>query len=218
MTVGKTFVAQVLQAHRYEIAALRLKWKRTVPAPLSCNHTWALDMTGKGDERGDIHTIVGLIDHGSRLALALRPVRQRTSVAMLKVLLAAVETYGMPKILRTDNEACFTSGLFRVGLRLMGIRHRLGQPGCPWQNGRIERLFGTLKSKLDQLIVADFTDLELAIWQFRCWYNAIRPHQHLGGRTPEEAWCGIDPYRQAPKSVYRFEAWEGLLTGYYLRR
>jgi hypothetical protein len=76
----------------------------------------------------------------------------------------------------------------------------------------------TLKGKLDQLEVADFTSLEQALILFRCWYNAIRPHQHLQGRTPQEAWHGVDPYRQAPKSVHRFEAWDGLLTGYYLRR
>jgi transposase InsO family protein len=29
--------------------------------------------------------------------------------------------------------------------------HCLSTPGCPWENGRIERLFGTLKNKLDQL-------------------------------------------------------------------
>ena len=53
--------------------------------------------------------------------------------------------------------------------------------------------------------------------QFRFWYNAVRPHQHLGGLTPEEVWRGIDPYARAPKAVHLFEAWGGLLRGYYLR-
>ena len=38
-----------------------------------------------------------------------------------------------------------------LALRLMGIRHQRIDPHCPWQNGRIERFFGTLKPHLRQL-------------------------------------------------------------------
>jgi hypothetical protein len=50
------------------------------------------------------------------------------------------------------------------------------------------------------------------------WYNAVRPHQNINGRTPLEAWMRVDPYRDAPKQAVRFEAWDGLLTGFYMRR
>ena len=49
--------------------------------------------------------------------------------------------------------AMFRSVAFRITLWLAGIRHQLTVPGCPWQNGRIERLFGTLKAKLDRIEV-----------------------------------------------------------------
>ena len=56
------------------------------------------------------------------------------------------------------------------------------------------------------------------IFEFRCWYNFVRPHQNLAGWTPAEAWTsGVDPYAKAPKSACWFEAWDGLLTGYHLR-
>jgi len=90
--------------------------------------------------------------------------------------------------------------------------------GCPWQNGRIERLFGTLKEKLDQWCVENATGLSGALNIFAHWYNAVRPHQNLNGRTPLEAWTGIDPYRSAPKQAVWFEGWHRLLTGIYLRR
>jgi len=88
----------------------------------------------------------------------------------------------------------------------------------PWQNGRIERLFGTLKDKLNQLRVADLVGLQQAMAEFTFWYNAVRPHQHLNGRTPLEAWQGMNPYQQIPKEAYLFQAWDGLLAGVYLRR
>ena len=52
---------------------------------------------------------------------------------------------------------------------------------------------------------------------FSVWYNAVRPHQNLAELTPDEAWYGTNPYANAPKSVHWFEAWDGLLKGYYLR-
>ena len=52
---------------------------------------------------------------------------------------------------------------------------------------------------------------------FRYWYNHIRPHQNLDGKTPAEAWRGIDPYTKPPKEEHWFEAWDGLLVGYCLR-
>ncbi|MGN6323722.1 MAG: integrase core domain-containing protein [Dyella sp.] len=115
------------------------------------------------------------------------------------------------------NEACFTSSEFKEGLAGLGIKHQRSRPGMPWQNGRIERLFLTLKEKLDQLWVLDTVALQLALGSFRLWYNGVRVHQHLDGRTPSEAWHGIDQYK-SPKSVELFEAWDGLLVGYYMRR
>jgi transposase InsO family protein len=80
------------------------------------------------------------------------PVR---SAAHTRVRLAqAIRRYGKPRILRTDNEAVFTSRTFRLGLLLLGIRHQRIDAHCPWQNGRMERFFGTLKRKLDRLSVA----------------------------------------------------------------
>jgi transposase InsO family protein len=99
-----------------------------------------------------------------------------------------------------------------------GHRHHPSTPGCPWQNGRIERLFGTLREKVDQFAAPDFSGLEIALVQFEFWYNHVRPHQHLCGWTPADAWNGRNPYLRVPKASLFFNAWEGLLTGIYLKR
>ena len=120
--------------------------------------------------------------------------------------------------MRTDNEAVFTSRTFRLVLFILGIHHQRTDPGCPWQNGRIERFFGTLKEKLDQLAVDSREALNLALGEFRFFYHHVRVHQNLNGRTPAEAWAGIDPFADGFRNEYWFEAWDGLLNGYYLRR
>ena len=107
--------------------------------------------------------------------------------------------------------------VFRVALFVLGIRHRRIDPGCPWQNGRIERFFGTLKEKLDQLAVDSFEALNEALGEFRFFYNHVRPHQNLQTRTPAEAWAGVDPAVVRPRDEYWFEAWDGLLAGFYWR-
>ena len=51
-----------------------------------------------------------------------------------------------------------------------------------------------------------------------CWYNHVRPHQYLNECTPAEAWSNIDIYTKPIKDKTWFDAWDGLLTGFYLRR
>lgn len=229
VTVGKTFVHQVLQRHDYEIQILRRNLKHAKPKPVARNLIWGLDLTGKTDANGCLHALLGIIDHGSRALLHLQVLHNKTSRTLLACLREIITAYGKPKIIRTDNESIFTSKEFRLGLKQLGIRHQRTDPGCPWQNGRIERLFGTLKQKLDQLIYSPLTlageglgervreQLNRDLSTFCHWYNHVRPHQNLEGRTPAEAWNGIDPYTKPAKQERWFEAWDGLLSGYELR-
>lgn len=217
-TVGKSFVADTVRKHRYEIEVERRRIKHRVPPALPRNLVWAMDMTGKTDAAGNLHMILGLLDHGSRGLLTLAALPDKGSWTLLGHLFLAIGQYGKPRALRTDNEACFTSRVFRFVLALAGIRHQRSDPGCPWQNGRIERLFGTLKRKLDQWEVVGFEALQGSLGEFQFWYNHVRAHQHLGGATPAEAWAGVNPFAVKHKSETWFEAWDGLLQGYYLRR
>ena len=89
---------------------------------------------------------------------------------------------------------------------------------CPWQNGRIERLFGTLKSKLSGLVFDDYNSTSQNMKVFKFWYNHIRTHDHLGGRTPFEVYNGLPMSVAKPhqKPDY-FSAWHGSLSGYWFR-
>jgi putative transposase len=144
-TVGKSFVAETIRKHQYEIAILRRTIKHRVPSPVPSNLVWAMDLTGKVDAMGQVHSILGLLDHGSRALLKLTVLPNKCSWTLLGHLFLAIGKYGKPMALRTDNESVFVSRLFRTVLCLAGIRHQRADPGCPWQNGRIERLFLTLK-------------------------------------------------------------------------
>jgi len=217
-TVSKSWVAAAVRKHRLEIEERRREWKRRIPPPMAANRIWGIDLTGKSDLGGNLHHVLGVVDHGSRLAIALRALPDKASITLLRALLDAIERHGRPRAIRTDNEAVFTSRLFRFVLWTLRIAHQRTEPHCPWQNGRVERFFGTLKGKLDRWTVDGRDELALALGDFRAWYNHVRPHQHLGGRTPAEARAGVDPYARAPRAASYFSAWDGTLTGFYLRR
>ena len=217
MTVSRSYVAYTIRDHRYRIAVMRRELKHRRPRQAGMNHEWALDLTGKMDDQGKVHHILGIIDHGSRRCLCLRPVVNKCAWSLLGQVCLAIGRYGKPKFLRTDNETVFRSSTFRAVLMLLGIRQRFSVLGCPWTNGRMERFFGTLKERLNLWAVENEEQLRLSLDQFEFFYNAVRPHAHLDGATPLEAWNGVEPYRKT-KGVRWFEAWDGLLTGFHIRR
>jgi transposase InsO family protein len=218
MSVGKTFVSTTVRKHRLEIDSRRREWKRRVPRPTEANRIWGVDLTAKTDLQGVAHPILGILDHGSRFVVTLQALPDKASITLLRALLDAIELHGKPRAIRTDNEAVFTSRLFRFGLGILGIRHQLSELHCPWQNGRVERFFGALKEKLNRWAVGSFEELQVALGDFGDWYNHVRPHQHLQARIPAEAWLRIDPWREAPRRITYFSAWDGMLTGFHLRR
>jgi putative transposase len=215
--VSKSFVAGVIRKHRYAIDVLRRDIRNRVPRALAINAVWGFDLTGKQDAHGERHAILGIVDHGSRFAVMLAVVRNQNFYTLAGHLLIAIGQFGIPKAIRTDNGSTLISWRFRRFLSILGIRHQRTAVGCPWQNGRIERLFGTLKQKLDQVVVRDRRQLSFALSTFRHWYNEIRPHQNLAERTPTEAWNCVDVYCGPPQSGRWFTAWGGLLRGYRLR-
>lgn len=203
-----------MRHHHHAIVHQRRRLKNRIPSDPPHNRVWGLDLTGKADESGTVHDLLGLVEHRSRQCLCLTSLRTKATTAILRHIFDAVDTFGRPRIVRTDNEAIFTCRLFRMTLAALGIRHQRTERHAPWQNGRIERFFGTLKRSLNPWCVADHRQLAGALADFRFFYNHVRPHQHLGGRTPGEAWAGIDPFVR-PRKAIPYVAWDGLLTGYY---
>lgn len=217
-TISKSYVAYTVRGYRLEILRLRRETKHKKPFAVPINAVWGVDMTGKTDESGRLHMMLGIIDHGSRHLLNLSVLTNKSSWTLIGHLCLAISRYGKPKAIRTDNERCFTSLVFTSALRCFGIRHQLIDLGCPWQNGRIERLFGTLKQSLNFWSVAHHAQLQAALNLFHDWYCCVRPHSNLNSVTPYEVWCGVDPYLCKPKRVEWFSAWDGLLCGFRIRR
>jgi transposase InsO family protein len=208
MTVGKTYVADTIRRHQYAILCLRRKLKHRVPRPVPHNLIWGMDLLTKTDAHGHQHVVLAILDHASRACLCVQRLTDKSSVTIWHHLVTVCRQYGYPRFLRTDNEAIFTSRLLAVMLRLVGIRLQHSDPGCPWQNGRVERLIGTMKRLLVQHSIDDAASCDRALQHVRTVYNHLRPHQHLQGRTPGEVWAGVDVFAPTVRGRTWLWRWE----------
>jgi hypothetical protein len=88
-----------------------------VPRPIPANRRWGLDCTGKADLSGREHVILGGVDHGTRLNVALAVLRQANAWTILGHLFIAIGRFGKPNAVRTDNAAVFRSQFVPSGAR-----------------------------------------------------------------------------------------------------
>jgi putative transposase len=198
MTVSKTYVADTCQRHHYLILAARRTLKHRIPRPMPRNRVWWCNLLVKTDQQGQPHLALAILDHASRACLRLQRLSDKSSLTLFRELIEAVNRYGRPQFLRSDNEAVLLSRLFRFGVWLLGIRQQRIDPGCPWQNGRVERFIGTVKRELAREPIRDGNELATALHEIRTWYNHDRPRDHLQGRTSAEVWAGIDVFAAKP--------------------
>jgi putative transposase len=86
-----------------------------------------------------------------------------------------------------DNGLIFQSRRFRAACRDYRLRQEFITPYTPEQNGLVERFFRSLKEECVWLHnFGSFTEAHTAIAKWIEWYNAGRPHQALGYRSPRQ--------------------------------
>ena len=226
VSVGSSFTCEFLKSHAVQVLRLRRELKARPPRIVPICHTWAMDLTFFTDDVKCTRASLGILDHGSRALLCLQTLVKRNSWTLLGYLCLAIGRYGKPRKLRTDNEAVFNSFVFKSFLHLAGIQKQTTNVHSPWQNGRMERLFGTLKPVLHQLRISGKVQLQNALDEFRVFYNHCRPHFNLNSQTPAQVW-----YKQADKGKRKqpkrkvvgnenhepvfVQAFDGLLHGVY---
>lgn len=217
VSVGRTWVRELLIKKAHAALHCQHALKHQVPMRVPNNRQWGIDTTCVTDHEGIQHIVLGAIDHGSRLNLMLRHLRRFNRWTFLGALLLAFGEFGRPDAIKTDNHPVFHSAVVKLLLRWCGVRVRHSRPARPWENGYIERLFGTLKQCLANYPITGLRHLRTALPAFQFWCNVTRPHQHLQGQTQQQAWTGLNPFQVGPRSTRMFSAWGGRLRGMVLR-
>ncbi len=164
------------------------------------NDLWCIDFKGwfrtLDGQRCDPLTIT---DADSRFLIECRIVPETTE-AVQPVVDQALRELGLPRAIRSDNGTPFaatnsTAGLSRLSVHWLklGIRPELIEPGCPQQNGRHERMHGTLKKETSSPPAADLAEQQARFDAFRQDFNDNRPHEALGQVPPTRR------YRPSPR-------------------
>jgi transposase InsO family protein len=159
------------------------------------NELWQADITHWVLANGRDVEILNIIDDHSRLLAGSTARVVFKAGDVVTDLHAAMNRYGHPERLLTDNGAVFT-GAYRghgwVALEreavALGIKLGHSKPYHPTTCGKVERFHQTLKKWLArQPRPRTLAHLQTQLDTFAAYYNTVRPHRGIDRRTPAAA-------------------------------
>lgn len=134
-----------------------------------------------------------IIDNHSRYLLCCQPLRQNNHKHVWGVFERLFYEVGLPNKIRSDNGPPFATigagRLSRLSINLIkaGAIPEWIEPGNPQQNGRQERMHGTLK-KIGVDVSLDEISQISKLKEFVEYYNFIRPHAAIGQKCPGDVY------------------------------
>ena len=138
--------------------------------------------------------VLGILDDHARLGCHLQWYLSETAEDLVHGFSQAIQKYGLPRALMTDNGPAMVSEEFTGGLLSLGIVHEKTLPYSPHQNGKQERLWATLEGRLMEMLegvelTLDFLNEATQAWVEIEYNRAV--HRELS-MSP------IERYRKAP--------------------
>ena len=159
------------------------------------NHVWATDITYIPMQRGFVY-LCAILDWASRRVLAWRLSNTLTTDFCIEAVREAITQYGCPEIFNTDQGCQFTSQEFTGLLKDYGIQISMDGTGRWRDNVFIERLWRSLKDEEVYLhAYKTVHDAHQGVARYVTFYNQIRPHRALDGRTPDRVYLDNQPAR-----------------------
>lgn len=169
---------------RRRVAAMH---RESRPLASSINEAWSMDFVADELFNGRRIRALTVVDNFSREALAI-PVAQRlTGADVVDAVDRLAERRGPPSRIQVDNGSEFISKALDKWAYDNKVELDFSRPGKPTDNAFIESFNGSFRDEC--LNVNWFLSLDDARQKIEDWhreYNTERPHQSLGGLTPNE--------------------------------
>jgi len=149
------------------------------------NQVWAIDITYIRMGRSHMY-LTAIIDWYSRFIVGWRLSDTLASAPVLELVKAAIDRYGTPGIINSDQGSQFTSVEYVSLLNELGIRQSMDGKARWVDNVVIERWFRSLKC--DEIYINEYhtpRELRDGIRNYVEFYNNTRPHESCGNATPE---------------------------------
>lgn len=205
---------RVLRVRREAGFKVRKKQRRTRRVGLSSTRrrqatkrrdVWSWDFVTDQTVNGSHFRILTLIDEHTRECLATHAGWSIRAEDVITIIEVAIERYGAPKHIRSDNGPEFVAYAIQDWLRDLAIEILYIKPGSPWENAYIESFHDKLRDELlNREIFGTLREAQVILDCWRCEYNEERPHSSLGYQTPTEyaARCEI-PLRPTASAPFR---------------
>jgi transposase InsO family protein/transposase-like protein len=141
--------------------------------------------------------VIACLDDYSRFVVSIGVFRSQTADRVLDVLKGAIERYGMPNEILTDNGRQFYTwrgkSEFQKYLIKSGIRHIRSRPYNPQTCGKVESLWRNMYQELlSKEPIASFEEMEEKVTKWIEWYNFKRPHQGIDGLVPADRFFSVE--------------------------
>jgi len=198
--VGRRHVATLMR--RMGIEALYRRPRTSIPARGAAiypyllsgisiarpNQVWASDITYLPMAHGFMY-LVAILDVASRKVLSFRLSNTLTADFCVEALQEAMSKFGRPEIFNTDQGSQFTGEEWTQTLKDAGVAISMDGKGRWIDNVFIERLWRSVKYEEVYLhAYANGTEARTALTKYFSLYNAVRVHQTLEYRTPDEVY------------------------------
>ena len=164
------------------------------------NDVWCIDFKGWWRSDGEICEPFTVRDKCSRKALCVRLMTSKKAEDIRPVMTELFRKYGLPKAIHSDNGAPFAATNGILGLTTLsawwitlGILPERSLPGCPGQNGSLERMHADIAREIEGKIPGGIAANQVALDAWVEEYNSVRPNEAIGMKTPDEV------YRPSPR-------------------
>jgi putative transposase len=152
------------------------------------NQVWTSDISYLPMAHGFMY-LVAILDLASRKVLAFRLSNTLRADFCVEALEEALARFARPEIFNTDQGSQFTSAEWIEVLKAAGIAISMDGKGRWIDNVFIERLWRSVK--YEEVYLHGYesgTEARTALTRYFGFYNAVRSHQSLGYRTPDEVY------------------------------
>ena len=157
------------------------------------NDVWSIDFKGWWRSDGEICEPFTVRDKYSRKILCAKLMQSKTSVAVRAVMTELFKTYGIPKVIHSDNGAPFAAPNGVLNLTslsvwwiTLGILPDRSLKGHPEQNGSLERMHKDIADEIEGKVSGGISANQAVLDAWVKEYNSVRPNEAIGMKTPDE--------------------------------
>lgn len=161
----------------------------------AANDVWSIDFKGWWKSDGEICEPFTVRDRYSRKILCAKLMQSKTSVAVKAVMTELFKTYGLPKVIHSDNGAPFAASNGVLNLTslsvwwiTLGILPDRSLKGHPEQNGSLERMHKDIAGEIEGKVPGGISANQAVLDEWVQEYNSVRPNEAIGMKTPDEVY------------------------------